>query len=70
MNDKDPKISEMAFEPPPEYSDLAYSTVYFLSSELERKMFLIRKKRNIDVKLSQVMQVISKAMGIQSDDEK
>jgi hypothetical protein len=35
VDDPDPKKRELAYEAPPDYADLSYSTCYFLVSELE-----------------------------------
>lgn len=64
VNDPDPIIQQAAFEPPPKYQDMAYSTTYYLSSELERELFAVRKARGIDVPLKEVMDAICQAEGV------
>ena len=58
VNDPDPKVRELAFEPPPAYTDQIYSTTYFLSSDIERELFMIRHQRQTDAPLKEVLEAI------------
>ena len=63
INDKDPKIREMAYEPPPKYEEQAYSTAYYLNSKVEREVFAVRKQRKTDAPLKEVLTEVCGAMG-------
>jgi hypothetical protein len=43
FKDPDPQIRQLAYEPPPNYNSGAYSTLYYLISEVERDMYPVRK---------------------------
>ena len=58
VKDPDPKVAALAFEPPPKYSEQAYSTTYFLSSDVEREVFALRKIRQTDAPLREVLEAI------------
>ena len=60
INDPDPKIREMAYEPPPKYEEQTYSTAYYLNSNVERDVFLVRKQRKTDVPLREVLTEVCK----------
>ena len=45
VEDPDPKVAALAFEPAPKYADSSYATTYFLSTEVEREVFNLRKVR-------------------------
>lgn len=55
INDKDPQLRQLAYEPPPDYHKGAYSTLYYIISDAERDLYSIRKQRKIDVPLLEVM---------------
>jgi hypothetical protein len=61
MKDPDPQVRQLAYEAPPNYNAGAYSTLYFLISEIEREMYAYRKQRKIDVPLKEVMLAIVNA---------
>ena len=63
VEDPDPKIAALAFEPAPKYSEQAYSTTYFLSSEIEREVFGLRKTRQTDAPLKEVLEAICEVTG-------
>jgi len=69
---KDPnlRIASMAFEPAPEYSEVAYSTTYYLTTGIEREVFKIRKQRKIDAPLKKVLQAVCSAPGVELTDDK
>ena len=58
VNDTDPKVRDLSFEPPPAYADQIYSTTYFLSSDIERELFMIRHQRQTDAPLKEVLEAI------------
>jgi len=39
IKDPDPAVAKLAYEEPPKYSEAAYATTYFLTSNVEREMF-------------------------------
>ena len=51
ITDPDPAVAKLAFEPAPKYSDRTYSTTYFLSSDVDRDVFALRKVRQTDAPL-------------------
>ena len=63
ITDTDPAAAKLAFEQPPKYSDQAYSTTYFLSSDIEREVFALRKVRQTDAPLQEVLSAICEVTG-------
>ena len=39
ISDPDPEKRKLAYEEPPKYSEAAYATTYFLTSNVERELF-------------------------------
>ena len=69
IKDPDPNVAKLAFEPAPKYSDQTYSTTYFLSSDIEREVFALRKVRQTDAPLMEVLQAICEVTGKQLTNE-
>jgi hypothetical protein len=65
VEDPDPKVAALAFEPAPKYSEQTYSTTYFLSSDVEREVFSLRKVRSTDAPLKEVLEAICEVTGKQ-----
>jgi hypothetical protein len=61
INDKDRKAREQAYIPPPEYRSGEYSNAYYLLTEDERDLFALRKHRDIDRPLPELMKQICDA---------
>ena len=61
VKDPDPKVREMAYEPPPAYEEQTYSTAYFLNSQIEREVFAVRKERKTDAPLREVLTAVCQA---------
>ena len=64
ISDADPKIAALAFEPAPLYSEQSYSTTYYLSSDVEREVFALRKIRQSDAPLKEVLEAICEVTGL------
>ena len=63
ITDTDPATAKLAFEPAPKYSEQSYSTTYFLSSDIEREVFALRKVRQTDAPLQEVLTAICEVTG-------
>ena len=63
ITDPDAKIAALAFEPAPKYSQQTYSTTYYLSSDVEREVFALRKIRQSDAPLKEVLEAIAEVTG-------
>lgn len=68
IRDPDPVIAKLAFEPPPRYEDSPYSTTYFLTSDIEREVFRLRKVRATDAPLKEVLEAIAEVQGKEFED--
>ena len=67
VKDPDPKVREMAYEPPPAYEEQTYSTAYFLTSQIEREVFAVRKERRTDAPLREVLTAVCQAEDAKCD---
>ena len=69
IRDPDPNVAKLAFEAAPRYEDSPYSTTYFLTSDIEREVFRLRKVRATDAPLKEVLEAIAEVQGkdFQSD---
>mmetsp|Transcript_27927 Transcript_27927/g.37295 ORF Transcript_27927/g.37295 Transcript_27927/m.37295 type:complete len:240 (-) Transcript_27927:87-806(-) len=63
IRDPDPAVAKMAFEAPPPYENQTYSTMYFLTSDIERDVFNLRKLRATDAPLKEVLEAIADVQG-------
>ena len=70
IRDPDPAIAKMAFEQPPRYEDQSYSTTYFLTDENERELFNLRKLRQTDAPLREVLDAIFEVEDKEFDNDK
>jgi hypothetical protein len=58
VNDPRPEIRKLAYEEPPKYSEGAYSTTYYLTSNVERDMFRKKAQAGSDAPLFDVLEAI------------
>ena len=70
VEDPDPKVAALAFEPPPKYEAQSYSTTYFLNSDIDLEVFALRKIRQTDAPLREVMEAIGEVTGKAYADDK
>lgn len=61
--DPDERVRNLAYEDPPKYSEGVYSTVYYLTSNLEREMFKKKVAYTGDAELSDVLEAIIEVTG-------
>ena len=63
IKNPDPSIAKLAYEEPPKYSEAAYATTYFLTSNVEREMFKKKAVNSTDAPLSDVLEAIIEVQG-------
>ena len=69
IKDPNPNIANLAYEAAPNYSDAIYSTTYFLTSDIEREVFDLRKVRSTDAPLKEVLEAIADVKGEEIDND-
>lgn len=67
VRDPDPKIRKLAYEDPPKYSEAAYATTYYLTSNVEREMFKKKAVYSTDAQLKEVLDAIMSVEGYKGD---
>ena len=55
----DPELRQLAYYPPPDYNTGRNSTLYYLISDEERDLYAMRKQRNTDLPLSEVLLAVT-----------
>lgn len=71
ISDPDPEKRKLAYEEPPKYSEAAYATTYFLTSNVERELFKKKAVYSTDAKLKEVLEAIIEVDGglVDNNDE-
>jgi len=59
IKNPDPELRILAYYPPPDYNTGRYSTLYYLISDEERDLYAMRKQRNTDLPLNEVLLAIT-----------
>ena len=64
IKDPDESIAKLAYEEPPNYSEAAYATTYFLTSNIEREIFKKKAVYSTDAPLTEVLEAIMEIQGV------